>query len=294
MPCELRFLSKADLPDVYATFVEAFADYAVDMRYNTEPGFAHRAVKNGVEFGSSVGAYAGGRMVGFTLVGVDDWRGTRCAFDAMTGIVKSHRGQGIAGKMFDAALPKLKAAGIKEFWLEVLQSNAPAIKAYQRTGFRTVREFDCFQARLEAINPGGRAAAAIEIQAIERADLPLYAAYLDWQPSWENSLAAIGRIPDEVLLLGARYAGERAGVLVYYPTLSWIMCLAVARPYRRKGVASALLRALKLKMLERLGDSARLIKMIGVEHADDGMLRFLKQAGFEVYTSLYEMRMELA
>jgi ribosomal protein S18 acetylase RimI-like enzyme len=290
MPCELRFLSKADLPDVYATFVEAFSDYAVDMRYNTEPGFAHRAVKNNVEFGSSVGAYAGGRMVGFTLVGVDDWRGTRCAFDAMTGIVKSYRGQGIAGKMFDAMLPRLKAAGVTQFWLEVLQSNAPAIKAYRRAGFRTVREFDCFQARLEALSPNGHAAGAIDVQAIERADLPLYAAYLDWQPSWENSFAAIGRIPDEVLLLGARYARERAGLLVYYPTLNWIMCLAVDRPYRRRGIASALLRDLK----QRLGGSVPLVKMIAVEHADSGMLRFLKQAGFEGYTALYEMRMELA
>jgi hypothetical protein len=30
-----------------------------------------------------------------------------------------------------------------------------------------------------------------------------------------------------------------------------------------------------------------------VEHADDGMLCFLTQAGFEAYTALYEMRMEL-
>jgi ribosomal protein S18 acetylase RimI-like enzyme len=290
MACELRFLSKDDLPEVYATFVEAFSDYAVDMRYNTEPGFAHRAVKNAVDFGSSVGVYDGGRMVGFTLVGVDDWRGTRCAFDAMTGIVKSHRGQGIAGQMFSTTLPKLKAAGVKEFWLEVLQSNAPAIKAYQRTGFRTVREFDCFQARLEALRADGHAAGEIEVRAVERAELSLVAGWLDWQPSWENSLAAIERIPDEVLLLGARYAGERAGLLVYYPTLSWIMCLAVARPCRRRGVASALLRALKT----RLGDDARLVKVIGVEHADGGMRRFLKQAGFEVYTSLYEMKMELA
>ncbi len=290
MPCEFRFLSKADLPDVYATFVEAFADYAVDMRYNTEAGFAHRAVKNSVDFGSSVGAYDGGRMVGFTLVGVDDWRGARCAFDAMTGIVKSHRGQGVAGKMFDAILPGLKAAGVVEFWLEVLQSNAPAIKAYRRTGFRTVREFDCFQARLDALSADGRSAGAIEVHDVERAELPLYADWLDWQPSWENSLAAIARIPDEVLLLGARCAGDGTGVLVYYPTLSWIMCLAVARPYRRKGVAGALLCALK----ERLNDAARLVKVIGVEHADDGMRRFLQQAGFEVYTSLYEMRMELA
>ncbi len=290
MSCELRFLSKDDLPDVYATFVEAFSDYAVDMRYNTEPGFTHRAVKNSVEFGSSVGAYDGGRMVGFTLVGVDDWRGTRCAFDAMTGIVKSHRGQGIAGKMFDTTLPRLRAAGVKEFWLEVLQSNAPAIKAYQRTGFKTVREFDCFQLKLEALSANGQAAGAIDVQAIERADLPLYADCLDWQPSWENSFAAIRRIPNEVLLLGAHYAGERAGVLVYYPTLNWIMCLAVDRPYRRKGIASALLHALK----KRLGGGVSLVKMIAVEHADSGMLRFLKQAGFERYTALYEMRMELA
>jgi ribosomal protein S18 acetylase RimI-like enzyme len=289
MSYELRFLSKADLPEVYATFVEAFSDYAVDMRYNTEPGFGQRAVKNAVDFGSSVAAYDGGRMVGFTLVGVDDWRGTRCAFDAMTGIVKSHRGQGIAGQMFDTMLPKLKAAGIKEFWLEVLQSNAPAIKAYRRTGFRTVREFDCFQARPEALRADGHADGAIEVQAVERAELGRYADWLDWQPSWENSLAAIERIPDEVRLLGARCAGERAGLLVYYPTLSWIMGLAVARPYRRRGVANALLRALKA----RLGDDARLVKVIGVEHADGGMRRFLQQAGFEVYTSLYEMKMEL-
>ncbi len=290
MSCELRFLAKDDLPEVYATFVEAFSDYAVDMRYNTEPGFAHRTVKNAVDFGSSVGAYDGGRMVGFTLVGVDDWRGTRCAFDAMTGIVKSHRGQGIAGKMFAALLPKLEAAGVKEFWLEVLQSNAPAIKAYQRIDFRTIREFDCFQARLDALNADGRCAGPIEVQAIERAELGLYADWLDWQPSWENSFAAIERIPDEVLLLGARCAGEPAGVLVYYPTLSWIMCLAVDRPYRRKGVASALLHVLK----ERLSDGVSMIKVIGVEHADDGMRRFLKQTGFEVYTSLYEMKMDLA
>ena len=143
MSYQLRFLSKNDLPDVYATFVEAFADYAVDMRYNAEIGFSHRAVKNGVEFGSSVGVYDDGAMVGFTLVGLDDWNGARCAFDAMTGIVKSHRGRGIAGKMFDYTLPKLKGAGVKEFWLEVLQGNTAAIKAYQKTGFSVVREFDC-------------------------------------------------------------------------------------------------------------------------------------------------------
>lgn len=111
MSCQFRFLSTDDLGDIYSAFVEAYADYAVDMTYNTEIGFANRAVKNGVDYGSSVGVYEHDRMVGFTLVGRDTWNGVECAFDAMTGIVKPHRGRGMAGKMFDYVIPKLKAAG---------------------------------------------------------------------------------------------------------------------------------------------------------------------------------------
>jgi ribosomal protein S18 acetylase RimI-like enzyme len=286
---QFRFLSQNDMPDVYQTFVEAYSDYAVDMSYNTETAFAKRAVKNGVELGFSVGIYDNGKMVGFTLVGLDDWLGVRCAFDAMTGIVKPHRGQGLAGKMFDYMIPALKRAGVKEFRLEVLQSNTPAIKAYHKTGFSIVRNLDCFALKLENINCSRPLADKIKIQAIARDDLPLYAAFLDWQPSWENSWASIGRIADEVVLWEARYQGERAGLLVYYPTLKWIMGLAVAKPYRRRGIATALLFHLK----KYLGDSASIIKMISVEHADRGMGQFLKKAGFEIYTRQYEMRMDL-
>ncbi len=113
MTCQFRFLSKDDLAAVYPTFVEAYSDYAVDMSCNTETAFAHRAVKNGVEFSSSVGVYHNDKMVGFTLVGLGDWNNTWCAFDAMTGIVKPHRGQGFVGKMFDYTIPKLKGRGVR-------------------------------------------------------------------------------------------------------------------------------------------------------------------------------------
>ena len=89
--------------------------------------------------------------------------------------------------------------------------------------------------------------------------------------------------------LAARCEGERAGLLVYYPTLNWIMCLAVDRRYRRRGIATELLRHLK----KCIGGKVPMVKMIGVDHTDSGMLQFLKKAGFEVYTALYEMRLDL-
>lgn len=40
-------------------------------------------------------------MVGFTLIGIDEWRGGLGAFDAATGIADGYRGQGLARAMFD-------------------------------------------------------------------------------------------------------------------------------------------------------------------------------------------------
>jgi ribosomal protein S18 acetylase RimI-like enzyme len=46
--------------------------------------------------------------------------------------------------MFIFIKPRLKAIGIKNFYLEVLQENKSAIRAYKKTGFEIVRILDCF------------------------------------------------------------------------------------------------------------------------------------------------------
>ena len=245
MDYQFRFLSQDDLPELYQTFLEAFSDYSVRVTDNSEKWFPNRLTKNGVDFNLSVGAFDRGKMIGFTMAGVGEKNGVMCAFDAMTGIVKPHRGKGIARKMFEFMVPGLKKAGIREFWLEVLQNNEAAIKAYQNTGFSIVREFDCYTIAFNKLNlkmPGDK---MIRIKVLDKMELGFYEGFLDWQPSWENSFASIIRIPDETVLLEARYGEARAGLLVYYPTLNWIMCLAVDKPYRRKGIATALLHQLE-------------------------------------------------
>ncbi|MCK7537059.1 MAG: GNAT family N-acetyltransferase [Marinilabiliales bacterium] len=52
----------------------------------------------------------------------------KSAFDAGTGIIKEHRGKGLAGKMFEFAVPLLKDQCISKFWLEVLQVNEKQLK----------------------------------------------------------------------------------------------------------------------------------------------------------------------
>ncbi|MFH0778164.1 MAG: GNAT family N-acetyltransferase, partial [Candidatus Eisenbacteria bacterium] len=151
MSVEYGFLSRELMPATYRAFMEAFSDYGVDMSRVTEDVFNKRATKNGIDYGCSVGAYDSGRMVGFTLVGVDAWMKELCAFDIATGVVKAHRGRGLAKGMFDALLPGLRAGGVKRLVLEVLRDNRAALKAYEKIGFRVTREFECFEVSSDSV-----------------------------------------------------------------------------------------------------------------------------------------------
>ena len=283
---EIRFLEGMPFEEIHGAMTEAFADYALDMSYMTREVLWCRAVKNGVDFAASPGAFLNGRLVGLTLAGLGVWAGEPAAFDACTGIVKAHRGQGLAGRLFDAALPGLRHRGVSRFLLEVLQENAPAIKAYERTGFRITRPLACYQrGDLELTKAPG----ACAIRPVELDVLDAFAAELDWPPSWENSFRAIRAIPDGVRLYGAFDGPLCTGLVVYYPTLHWIMTLLVKRSHRGRGIGTALLD----HVLRRLDPKGRPVRANNVDPSDAATAAVLQRCGFEVFTSQFEMVYEL-
>ncbi|MFC1936033.1 GNAT family N-acetyltransferase [Chloroflexota bacterium] len=289
MNLNLQFLSENDLPVLYQTFMEAFADYVQDASHVTETNFTNRAIKNGVDYETSVGAFDQGKMVGFTAVAHDNFCGGYAAFDAFTGIIKPYRGQGLAKAMFEFVVPKLKANGVERFYLEVIQSNEPAVRAYQKAGFTITREFDAFEIHFENAHLDQVADKSVEIRTISKSDLAQVADFFDWQPSWENSLASIQRIPDKVLILGAHVQNKLVGFLVYYPLLKWILNLAVQKSYRRQKIGTTLLAHLK----DQISGQVPTTKIINVEHTDKQMIEFLKTVGFEFFLNQYEMKLDL-
>lgn len=289
MSLRLSFLDGVKFSRLHKAFLEAFADYQVDMSSVTETVLRNRYAKNAVDYGLSVGAFDGDRLVGFTIVGADRWRGAPAAFDAGSGIIKEYRGKGLAGQLFDFALPKLRDAGIRKFLLEVIQDNEPAVKAYTKAGFRVTREFDCFMLDVTGAAIDIRAGSALTVKAVKKDILSEFEAALDWEPSWENSFAAIQRIPDEVLMLGAFDGDLPVGLLVYYPLLNWIMALVVKKDYRRKGVATSLL----VSFVGQSRPGQKTVKLLNVDHSDAGMLAFLEGAGFKRYIGQFEMERDI-
>jgi ribosomal protein S18 acetylase RimI-like enzyme len=282
-----RVLRPVSRPALLGAFLEAFGDYAVNVGEVTERWLDVRCVKNAVDFDASVGAFDGDRMVGFTLIGIDKRQGERIAYDAATGIVPDHRGQGLARRMFDHALPGLRERGVTSFLLEVLQGNEPAIRAYTRAGFEVVRELRCFELDVEPVRAVAEPPAAI--LPADRATVLGLRDEIDWLPSWENDFPAIERIPDDLVIFGAFEEGTCIGAVAYTPVLNWIMMLAVRRDRRREGIGTALVRHLAA----HLPEVVPLVKLNNVDASDGGMLAFLERNGFRHKIDQFEMSLRL-
>jgi len=279
-----RFFNESDLPVIHQAFLKAFADYLVDTSYMTQEVLGMRAIKNGIDFDLSIGSFYGSELIGFTLTGIDYRKGVKSAFDIVTGIVKDHRGKGLAKEMFNQILEKSRTKNIDQFILEVIQENASAIKAYEKSDFKIERELTCFQIERENFPASLRKTDGLEIVP-NSSSLYDYNEFLDWEPSWENSLNSISRIPDRKEIFTAYYNKKAVGFIVYYPLLNWIMSLAVDKSSRRKGIGSHLLNHVLLNIDSKITS----VKILNVDGNDKVMHNFLISFGFKTITSQYEM-----
>jgi ribosomal protein S18 acetylase RimI-like enzyme len=281
-------LDRVSRTQLHRVWLEAFCDYAIDSSHVTEKLIEIRTVKNGVDFDLSVGAFDGDRMVGFTLIGLGEWEGQLAAYDVGTGIIPDFRGQGLAQKMFAHATPGLKERDVELFLLEVLQENTAAIRAYRKVGFEITREFCCFKLPLASIRklPDD---ADISIRPVSRELVADSTAHLDWTPSWENSVSAILRIPDDLLLFGAFSGEDCLGTIAYSPQLESIMTLTVRRSDRRRGIAMRLLHHLRAQLPASVDE----IKLINVQKSDHHMIAALARMGFVRWIDQFEMALKL-
>jgi ribosomal protein S18 acetylase RimI-like enzyme len=277
-------LGSADRTKIYPAFLEAFADYSMGPPAGLhEERLQLRMKKNAVDYDLSVGAYDEGRLVGFTLIGVDVWGGELVAYDAGTGIVPAFRGQGLASRMFDQALPALRRRGVERFVLEVLQTNEPAIRAYKKAGFEASRELRSFAAEVARIP--SVTASPWDVRPIDITQFEDVAREVDWLPSFENRVSAIRCLDGDVTLFGAFDGEACVGTYAYSAPLRWFLSLVVRRSHRRRGVG----RALVAHAAAHVPDGVTRITALNVDGGDVGMQEFLAQLGFAPLVDQFEM-----
>ncbi len=180
----IQNLAHTSLPEIVDCLLEAFTGYFVPMP--KEVAFWENRFRSArVDYAHSYGAFVGERLVGFIIHGIDRHEGKLTAFNSGTGVIPDFRGQQLVDRMYAAALPALRTAGIEQCLLEVIQANDRAIRVYERIGFHQLRRLRCFKGPLKISD------IKVEVQEVDTMDLlakpnPQHHFY-----SWDNMNQAV-------------------------------------------------------------------------------------------------------
>lgn len=287
MSLEYRSLENVPVHDVHQCFLEAFADYAVDISMS-ETAFQETNEVRAVDFGLSVGAFDEERLVGFTLNGVGQWNGQRTAYDAGTGVIPSYRGRGISKSIMHHTFKILRAQGVTSYLLEVLTSNTKALNLYKSLGFRITRRLECLVLKHAQFSAPRTNFSIVDVtpEQIPR----LEGAWtqepdLGFQASWQNAWSAIKRRPDLYRMIACFEEGACVGYGIIAAGRGGIAQLWVKSQKRRQGLGSQLLRELILR-----SPGQRSFAWVNVDADAAATLSFLKALGFTDQLSQYEMQ----
>ncbi len=185
-------------------------------------------------------------------------------------------------------MPFLKNAGIENYLLEVLQHNKRALKIYESLGFEILREFNFFtQKKQLVVNHLSDKPAKCSIVALKSEDILSAQSFHDFTPSWQNDIESIKRAGDDLVTLGAMVDSVLSGYCVFSPKSGDITQIAVDPTFRRKGVASSLLKQM-IEMTE-----SEIVKVINVESPTPSLDAFLASKGVCLAGKQFEMVLTL-
>ena len=291
---DYRLLTDTPAQTIYAAFLEAFADYFVQVKMPLEVFLANNK-RRGVDYSASMGAFDKDRLVGFTLNGIGSWNGTVTAYDAGTGVVPSFRGKGISKELFRQLLPELKIKGVGNYLLEVIQENVKAYELYLKLGFKVSRELDCYRSQINGLQLGdGDFSTSIcevhfsqwlGVKSVFEASFDGHSNFL---PSWQNSWDSVLRLANAFKVFAAYDKNKCIGYGIIAFKSGDIAQLWVEKSRCRQGVGRALLRTL---CLERRQEET--VSWLNVDSRATDAHAFLKSINFSKLTRQYEMEMAL-
>ena len=278
-------LENVSIEKLHTTFTEAFSDYEVKIDIPILK-LQQRLQRTGYLTEASIGASDNDVLVGFLLNSIREWDGKLTAYDTGTGVIKEYRNKGITSTMFVNVLKNLKEMEVKQYLLEVIQSNTSAVHLYKKQGFEVSREFECFNLdkKLFTCAPTHQVQHINEITEIDWIKLM---SFWDFKPSWQNSVDSINAVSDEFICSIVSINDEIVGYGIIDKNTGDIPQIAVDKNYRGKGIGSSILADL-LKNTESCS-----LNVVNVDSQCDSMKDFLLNLGFKLMIKQYEMILAL-
>lgn len=148
---QVKNLSETNFDILVECFLLSFDNYFVKMSTDVEY-YRERWQVAEVNYNLSYGMFDDEQLVGFVILAIDEKETKKVAYNILTGVIPSHRGQKIVQSIYEFAVLDLSKCGIKKCILQVIIENKWGIKSYQKIGFEITKYYKCFEGELKIEN----------------------------------------------------------------------------------------------------------------------------------------------
>jgi ribosomal protein S18 acetylase RimI-like enzyme len=281
----IRPLLSSDFEQLYYSFLESFQNYPVNLHLEKDDFRFRISERLKINFNISIGVFSGEKMVAFILHTSGEFNGGHAAYNGGTGVIPSYRGLSLVSHMYRAAIPLLRDAGVKSVYLEVLESNAAAKKAYFNIGFEEGRYLRGFKLSKILDSFQGDFKYEISSKVIEELVLQSHDIMSDFMGA--NDRLIENSSHEKMIVVRNSGDNQPLGFLVFQPKTGRINRFWVVKEARRKGVGTGLMQQAQL-----LSKNKELV-VVNVDSNNKAAYDFLINMGFENQLNQYEMILDV-
>ncbi len=267
-------LSKKDIPQMYQGFNAAFSDYLIPMKL-TESAFRKKIIqKTNIKFKYSVGSFFKKKLVGFIFHAIDQYEDKKVAYNGGTGVIPEFRGNNLTNHMYDYLLPRLISKEVDSCVLEVISTNIPAIRSYEKIGFTKSKFFHCMKLNLESNYLRSANQRKFDYKEVQRPNWNSYKTFCDYSSSYLDTLHVLKRNMANENFIEVYDESKIIGFIIFNKKMGRIEHLGVDHNYRGQGIGSMLVK----KMYQKC--RYKPIYILNVNEKAYGLLSFFLRIGF--------------
>ncbi|MEH6535862.1 MAG: GNAT family N-acetyltransferase [Psychroserpens sp.] len=276
---KITTLEHVKLNELLDTFNLSFSDYFVTIKLNFEQ-LKHKMISEDIDLSISVGAFNGGKLVGFILHGKRELDGIKTFYNAGTGVIPKARGQKLTKRMYVFCLPLLQNKKFQQGILEVISNNQTAIPIYKSIGFEITRHLPCYK----GIPQTNQINQQLSFKKIDTINWNLIKSFWDWKPTWQNQPETINILSNTLEITVAYLNNVLVAYIIYNHESNRINQFAVHKLYRNQDIGSTLFNHVS---------KGKSVSLINVDGDDLQTNSFLKHLRLETFLTQFEMKIAL-
>ncbi|MEM9630091.1 MAG: GNAT family N-acetyltransferase [Pseudomonadota bacterium] len=259
----------------------AFSDYVVPLSMTVE-AFMDFQKQRGFSSRHSFVVLQGEEIVAFWFSSVPNPAYGNRAYTLSVGTCPELRRKGLSRQLFETVVRAQKRDAANGLQLEVVSTNAKAVKAYESFGFSRKRKLRVCKLKTDGLLP--LKPVHLQLATLSVGEIPENEAeFFDTAPTPQNSRAALAGLAETSHIVGARRRGELVGWGAAFKDGA-VAQIAVRKDQRRSGIGRTMLH----QLAEQTG--AEQLTFVNIDESAVGINAFLNKEGAEEILQQFEMR----